>query len=280
MILTPGVRGFYNGQIKKSSADPRLRARYLINDANTVKAAAGQYSQSPQPQEASKDFGNPDLDFIRSMHYVLGLETKWGDEWTTEVQAFYKTAADNVTGDVEKRFDNDASFRSRGAEIFIRRNPTGRVFGWLAYTYSKTEARDSDQDPFRESQYDQSHVVNLAGNYRFTGTWELGGRYNFHTGDTYTPVDDAVYNANLDRYQERKRDEDTNQRRLDNFNALTVYLGKDFLYDTWKLKLRAGLESYWPQKQTIGISNNYDFSKEEPNRGIPAIPFIEVRGEL
>ena len=76
LIVSPGVRYFYSGFIKKSSIDPRISARYKIGDS-TVKGAVGQYSIEPQGYESSEEFGNPDLDYEKSNHYILGVETKY-----------------------------------------------------------------------------------------------------------------------------------------------------------------------------------------------------------
>jgi hypothetical protein len=279
-IVTPGVRAFHYSLLRRTSADPRIRARHALTPSQTLKAAVGQFSQSPEPSTTTEEFGNTDLDFTRSIHYVLGLETKWGDDWTTEVQGFYKTAKSVVTPNEETRYDNEGSFRSRGAELFVRRNLTGRLFGWLSYTYSKTEVRDSDSEDFRDSEYDQTHVVNAVGSYRLTAQWELGSRYAHHTGDTYTPTTDAVYNVNLDKYQERNDPTEESSKRLPSFNSLTLYATKDFLFDTWKMLLKFGMESYWPKTQVLGVGNNYDYTKETPQNGLTAIPFLEVRGEL
>jgi hypothetical protein len=280
VLVTPGIRTNYDSLIKKSSYDPRLRARIAINDSNVIKTAVGQYSQSPDPAAASVDFGNPDLKYIRSNHYVLGLETKWGENWVTEFQGFYKTAYDDVRDDPDTRYNNDGSFKSVGGEVFIRRNLTGRLFGWLSYTYSKTQERDTDTEPFRDSRYDQTHVLNVVSSYRLTSVWELGTRYNYHTGDTFTPTNDSVYNANLDKYQPRDKPGDQSSERLPDYNALTFYATKDFLFDTWKMALKFGMESYWPKAQVSGIGYNYDYSKEQEQKGLTAIPFLEVRGEL
>jgi hypothetical protein len=280
VLVTPGVRAYYDSLIKRTSADPRLRARLALNESNVIKTAIGQYSQSPDPANSSADFGNPNLKFVRSTHYVLGLETKWSENWVTEVQSFYKTAYDAVVSDVDTRYSNDGSFRSIGAELFIRRNLTGRLFGWLSYTYSRTDERESDADPFRDSRYDQTHVLNLVSSYRLTSVWEIGTRYNHHTGDTFTPTNDAVYNASLDKYQGRQEPGDDSSRRLPDYNAVTFYATKDFLFDTWKMALKFGMESYWPKPQVSGIGYNYDYSKEQEEKGLTAIPFLEVRGEL
>jgi hypothetical protein len=280
VLLSPGVRGFYNSQIDKTSADPRLRSRIALGEANTVKAAVGQYSESPDPSVANKEFGNAGLDFTRSMHYVLGIESKWGDEWTTEFTVYYKRAHGVVTPDEDKRYDNDGSFKSRGAEVFVRRNLTSRLFGWFSYTYSQTDARDTDQDPYHDAQYDQTHVINAVASYKLTTTWQLGTRYKHHTGDTYTPVEDAVYNVNLDKYQAREADDADGSKRLPDFNALTLYAKKDWLMDTWKLGLKFGMESYWPKKQVLGVGYNYDYSEKQMQHGLTAIPFLELQGEI
>lgn len=281
LMVTPGVRTFYSSQIKKSGADPRVNGRYKLNKDNALKAAVGQYSQTPEFRDTSKSFGNPDLNFIRSYHYVLGIETNWTDRWTTDFQTFYKETHDLVRSDPETNTNNDGSLISSGFEAFIRRNLTERLFGWVSYTYSKNRERDSDSETFRNSQYDQTHILNLAGSYKQTAQWETGGRLIFHTGDTVTPVDDAVYNANLDKYQQRS---DPAARlyseRLPNYHELDIYENKDFLYDTWKMSLRFGLEFLAIEPQAQGVQYNYDYSEKEYFRGVPPIPYIEVRAVL
>lgn len=280
MTVSPGVRGYYDGSIKKGSADPRLRAKYAVSKETNLKGAVGRYSEAPQLEQSMAVYGNPDLDFQHSTHYVLGLEQAWGDDWTTEIQGFYKTAYQIVTADAATNYSNDASFRSRGFELFLRRNLTGRLFGWLSYTYSRTLERKSDRAAFHEGRYDQTHVANIVGSYKITGTDEVGGRYLYHTGDTTTTINDVVYNAGLDKYRGRTDDADRNDARLPDYNALSLYHSHDFLYDTWKLVSRLGVESWWFKPQVQGEFYNYDYSKKQSFTGIRAIPFVEVRGEL
>jgi hypothetical protein len=46
------------------------------------------------------------------------------------------------------------------------------------------------------------------------------------------------------------------------------------------MALRFGVEFLALQRPVQGIQNNYDYSKEEYFRGIPPIPYLEVRGIL
>ncbi|MEY4630228.1 MAG: hypothetical protein RIQ81_348 [Pseudomonadota bacterium] len=280
VLLIPGVRAYYNDQLRKSSADPRLSMRWDINDVHTAKFATGLFSKNPEPGEASKSFGNPDLDFERSLHYVAGVESRWTDRWSSDVQLFSKKAWNLVRVDPEKRFVNGAELRSRGAEILIRRNLTERLFGWLSYTWSRNEARESGETGWHNAEYDQTHVANLAGNYRLTELWELGGRFNYHTGDTFTPKGNAVYNANLDKYQPRQGDTELYEARLPNYNEISLYAGRDILWDTWKMNLRFGIEYLWFKRAALGVNYNYDYTKEMYFQGVPPIPYLELQAIL
>ena len=228
LLLIPGLRAYYNDQIKKGTADPRFSVRFDLNGVHALKFATGQFSKNPEPGQASVSAGNPDLKFERSIHYVVGVESRWSDRWNSDVQWFKKRSWDLVRADSEKRYVNSAELDSVGAEILIRRNMTERLFGWFSYTWSKNQSRESSGDAWRNAEYDQTHVANLAGNYRLTEVWELGGRLNYHTGDTFTQKGNAVYNANLDKYQPRSGDLELFAGRLPNYNELSVFAGRDF----------------------------------------------------
>jgi hypothetical protein len=281
LSVTPGVRGFYSTQLKKAGVDPRLNARYKVTPATALKGAVGQYSQSPEYAQTDPTFGNPHLDFIRSYHYVLGVETEWSDRWMTDFEGFYKETYDVVVSDPDTNTANKGQLISYGGEVFVRRNLTQRLFGWLAYTYSRSRERDSLDETFRTSQYDQTHVANLVGNYKLTGVWDVGGRLIYHSGETYTKVDDAVYNANLDKYQPRTAaDSRLYNGRLPAYHELDLYTTYDWLHDTWTFTWRLGVEYLALQNQARSVQYNYDYSEEEYFRGLPPIPYIEVRGVL
>ncbi len=280
LVVTPGLRVTHNGQIKETVADPRIRTRYALTEANTLKAAAGQYSESPQPAQAAPESGNPDLHFIKSYHYVLGVDSKWNEAWTTEVSVYSKTGHQLVESDSDRNYANKGDMHSKGLEIMIRRNLTGRLFGWLSYTYSKTEERPSKTEAWRTATYDQTHVLTVVGDYRLTGLWDIGGRYDHHTGGTYDTISHSVFNSNLDKYQARPEESDINKGRVPASNSITAYFTRDILYDTWKLALRFGVEQYWYKPQVSSVEYNYNFTKTVDSKSLTTIPFIEVKGEL
>jgi len=278
--LSPGLRVFHNSEIQKASADPRLRARYALNETHAIKGAVGQYSESPSTMTASPQIGNPKLDYERSYHYALGLESHWNQSWSTEFQFYYKTAFQIVENDALRNYDNNGSFKSYGLEAFIRRALTERFFTWISYTFSRTIARETKNQAFHNSEYDETHMFYLVGNYRLSSLWEVGGRFNAHSGDTYTPIAYGVYNTSLDNYQARTNTGSNNSARLPFYYSLSFYFGHDWLYNRAKLTLRFGMESFWFQPQVLGVNYNYDYTKTNKETGISSIPFLELRGEF
>ncbi len=277
-VTTAGLRVFNNSQTSKADADPRLSIRAALNDEHLLKGAVGQFSQSPERSEASPEFGNANLNFEKSFHYILGYEWKPSDRFESDIQVFYKQTKELIVSDSKTRYDNDGERRSRGFELFLRRNPTERLFGWISYTYSKTEQRENPDEKFGPGPNDQTHVANFAGDYKFTAKWSLGGALTYRTGDTQTPVQEAVFNANLDKYQPRYALGTKYTDRLPNFHQLDLYSTYDFLYDLWKLNFRFGFQGLAITKQVFSVQYNYDYSKKEYFESLPPIPFIELKG--
>ena len=281
LILTPGLRASYFNPIKKTAIDPRLSARLKLNQIHTLKAAVGQYSKAPENGEPYEDVGNPDLTHERSNHYIFGIESQIAQFYSTDFQVFYKRGYWIIEPDAKDNYNNAGSQKTYGFEAFLRKNPSERWFSWLSYTYSFNRERISDDSEWTPGKYDQTHVLNLAGSYKWSAQFETGGRFQHHSGDRYTSKSgNSVYNTNFDKYQARDNGTGTYGSRLPNYYDLNVYNGHDFLFDTWKINLRYGVESFWFKRPIYGVRNNYDYSKETYVEGLFPIPYVEVRGEI
>ncbi len=278
-LLSPGLRIFHDYQTDQSGSDPRFSLRYTLSESQTLKAAVGQYSKNAAPDQSAKVFGNPKIDFERSIHYIGGLETKWNEWWETDIQWYYKDFFDLIRDDGASTLVNSGTKHSQGFETFIRRNLSSRLFGWLSYTYATTKEKTNKEAAERYSEFDQTHVLQLVGNYRLTQTWEFSSRYSYQTGRPYTPIEDAVYNANLDKYQPRTS-ADLYSMRLPPKHTLSFAATKEIYWDTWTLYLRGGLENLRMGDKTDQIGYNYDYSSSQNIENLPAIPFIELRATL
>ncbi len=280
LIVTPGIRIFNSQLVGETGVDPRLQARYALDKANNLKAAYGQYSIAPEPVEATEAFGNTDLGYEKSVHMVLGLETRWDDRWETEFQGFYKKTYRLVVSGGPKNYEDTGLRRTYGAEAFIRRNLTEKLFGWIAYTYSVSEEKKSEENPWFRSSYDQTHILNFAGSYRVSAYWDLGTRFKYNTGNAYTPVTSSIYNVNLDKYQPEFARDNPYSARLPDFHSLDLFATYDSLFDEFKLKYQFGVQYLALVKRVSSVDYNYDYTQKEFVANLPPIPYFQLSGEF
>lgn len=280
VTLSPGLRVFRAGLNTESSYDPRLQALFAVNSDVTLKGAVGQYSIAPEPVESSGEIGNPSIGYERAMHYVLGIETKWSDRWAVEFQTFYKRTLNLIVSGGDRNYRDSGERRTHGFEAFVRRNLTEKFFGWLSYTYSVSKERRSEDSPWFTSQYDQTHILNLAGSYKINPFWDLGTRFKYNTGNPFTPVAGAFYNASLDKYQPIYNLDRPNTDREPDFHSLDLFATYDSLFNEWKMKYQFGVQYIALGKRVNSVSYNYDYSKKEELSSLPPIPYIQISGSF
>ncbi|MDD9950560.1 MAG: TonB-dependent receptor plug domain-containing protein [Zetaproteobacteria bacterium] len=277
----PGIRIQQTQDVRDGpSIDPRFLVTYTWNKDTTLKASVGSYSQNPQPQELDDNFGNPKLTHEKYMHYIAAWQQNWGNGWDTDLQVFQKNGEQVIRSNALTNYANSGSARTQGMEILVRKQDQGKWFGWLSYALSTAEDRKSAIDPWFPSQYDQTHNINLVGNYRWSKQWSTGGRINYHTGDRYTPVSDRVYNAGLNKYQPRVRTEDRYQDTLPDFHQLDLFTTYEQLFDFSKLIYQFGIEYIAFNRPAYGVQYNYDYREKNYIQGIPPIPYVQITGEF
>ncbi len=77
-----------------------------------------------------------------------------------------------------------ADGRSYGLELMLRRSFSERVGGVLAYTLSRSERMVADERFL--SDFDRTHVLNLALGVDLGRRWHAGGRLTFYSGRPYS----------------------------------------------------------------------------------------------
>jgi len=96
--------------------------------------------------------------------------------------------------------------RAYGVELMLRRPFTKRLSGWLSYTLSRStrEAHYLTPAGVNElvtvvSDFDRTHVLNVALSYDLGRSWRVGSRLLFYTGTPYSALDGSIpvppYNA-------------------------------------------------------------------------------------
>jgi TonB family protein len=265
LTLMPGVRfDYYPELIYKGSLVPelwdyqpfdnargisgepsaRLTARYQLVPRHLIKGSVGTYNQTPQPmgQAIDKHWGTPTLPTEKGCQYVTGYEWQISDLVSADVQAYYNRQWDNargangkdLTSDPFTRFYSDGRARMGGLELLLRHDQGNRFFGWLAYSLSRSERWDNKSEKWVIYSKDETHYVQLIGNYRLTPTQEIGTRLRYVTGDPTTPIlgtdyFDATYRSYVPRYGA------INSDRMASYVSLDLRYEKKFVYRTWNI---------------------------------------------
>ena len=281
LTLVPGVRVDYYSDIGEGSVDPRLTARFKLADQTTLKAGAGLFSQPPDYGETVAPVGNPNLGLSRAQHYGLGVEQAFGRAGTLSLEGFYKRLSDleinGVGPDGNPLLVNGGKGRIYGLEVLGKLNPTGRTFGFVSYTLSRSERNDSGA-AWRLFDYDQTHILTLMGGYKFGRGWDFGGTFRLVSGNPRTPIVGSVYDANSDFYNPIYGR--VNSARDPLFHQASVRIEKAWKFQAWQLASYLDVQNVYNHRSQEGLQYSYDYARSKPVQGLPILPSLGLRGEF
>lgn len=193
LIISPGVRGdlFVEEGTSVYVVEPRLDARLDLGRWFGLTLNLGRFSQMPSlPVNVAgfESFGLSSVGLQRSDAISGGVTARTPDDTTFEVIGFYQRMrvtdvseldlqSGNVAGDGYLILHDGVGY---GVQTMIRRPASHRFSGWLSYTLSWS-VRNGPNGVVR-SDWDQRHILNLVGAYRFGGGYSAGARVHFATG--------------------------------------------------------------------------------------------------
>jgi TonB family protein len=289
LLLLPGVRADYFQRTHEASIQPRITARYGIDDRVTVKGGIGLFAQEPTFDETDPNFGNPNLKGERAIHYSAGVEYKPRPYVTLDATGFYKDMYNMVSpnpgqftdaaGNVKPlRYDNTGKGRAYGLELVARHDFANNFTGWLAYTLSRSERLDSGQTTYRLFDFDQTHILTVLGTYSLPRNWQIGGRFRYVTGNPTTPIVNSVFNASTDQYDPVYGK--VNSARTESFHQLDIRVDKRWVYQSWMLDTYLDIQNIYNRTNPEGISYNFNFRKTAVQSGLPILPILGIRADF
>ena len=268
----------------QGEVEPRLSARLRVTSRLSLLAAAGVYTQPPNPADLSAVFGTPTLGPEKADHMSAGETLRLTDSLSAEVVGFYKWMSDLAVRDpspnpkLANALVQDGVGKSYGVQLLLRQQPWHGFFGWVAYTISRSERRDAPGSGWRLFDYDQPHVLTMVGSKEL-GAWTIGARFRFATGLPRTPVLGAFYDARDDQYQPVFGAQ--NSIRLPSFWQIDLRVDRSF-----RLGEGARLLVYLEGLNVSNRSNgeeyiyNADYTRRGTVTGLPAIAALGARVEL
>ncbi len=280
LLLVPGVRVDVYGDLGDVTVDPRLSARLEVTDSTALKWGVGLFSQPPVYYESLDEIGNPEIEPTHALHTSAGVEQRLGGALGVGLEGFYKRLYHRVVateGLVPPRFTNDGVGRIYGAELSARYR-TSRTFAYLAYTLSRSERQDRT-DAWRLFEYDQTHILALVASHSLGRGWEVGARLRLVSGNPYTPVTGAVYDAGVGGYVPYYARQLSERNPV--FHQLDLRGEKEWTFERLKLAVYLDVMNAYNAQNEEGYEYSFDFlERESSTTGLPIIPNLGVRGEL
>lgn len=264
--FTPEPRLFVSGQILP---------KYLL-----LKAGVGVYSQMAQPAELSKAFGNPVLLPQFGTTYLVGIESEPTSTLFLQGQFFYKDLRSMIVSDSTTRYNNGGLGRVIGGDFLLRQKLWRGLFGWVAYTISKSERKDNPDQPWRLFRYDQTHILTLVASYKLP--WkdiEVGLRFRYVTGNPTTPTIGALRSASDQNYAAIQ--DDIFSDRLPDFHQLDLRVDKTWVFNRWKLGLYVDIQNLYNRTNTENlVYGGRQLYQSAAISGIPFFPNFGLRADF
>lgn len=221
--------------------DPRLLVRERLSERWTLRQNVGVYHQPPSfpiPLPGVESFGF-ERGLQRNIQGSVGYELSLGGKLIITQDAYlgrltnlqdYDLAAVS-TGQIQEVDDLviSATGWAYGLETMARLAPGQRVYGWAAYTLSRS-TREFEYGGRAPSSWDQRHIFNLVLGYRIGEKWNIGGRVHFNSGRPYTS------SVGMQSYSEALL-QNRNNRRLPPFFQLDIRIERTWRFRAWSLQL-------------------------------------------
>ncbi len=273
-----GLRFDYFNRIDELSVQPRGSLRVELPNSSELQFAYGIYNQTPIPAQLSTSVGNPELKSSQASHYILELKRQLSQDTEIKIAAYYKDLINLVTSDELSVFLNQGEGYAQGTEIFLRHQSGDRFFGWISYAYALSKRRDRLGEPYRYYSFDQTHVATLAASYNLTPTWEFGAKWQYRTGNPYTPVVDATRVPDprngkliyLPIYGEK------NSERLPPYHRLDLRVSKVFRFNSWEFGIFLELLNAYNRKNLLDYQYEEDYKDKNPIYQFPILPYLGI----
>ena len=195
----------YNG------AEPRFSVRYSITNNASIKFSYNRMRQYIQMLSNTTAITPTDIWKLSDSH----IKPQVGDQISLGFyKAFRKNSVDISVEGYYKTMENSVDFKNGavlllnphietdvvnakgkayGAEFMIKK-ATGKLNGWISYTYSRTFLQAKSNNPtetvnsgkWYPSSYDKPHAVNFIGNYKFSRRFNFSFNMTYSTGRPIT----------------------------------------------------------------------------------------------
>ena len=219
LSLQLGLRSSKYELHENTYLDPRLGFKYLLSEDWAFKGSWGKFNQflftvNEEDQVLQiVDFWLPvpeEFDAIKNQHFILGIERWFGPGFTGSIETYYKPYGNVLTNNPDNdpgiEFDEFIAGTGHvwGLEFFLKKT-SGKVSGWLGYSYSNIERRfdfngdgrvektENQASEVYTPKYSRPHSLNLVASYQVSKRNRVSLSWTMSSGQPYTPVVGKVF---------------------------------------------------------------------------------------
>ena len=260
LIIAPGFRydGYFEQGTEQFAASPRISVRLRVGAHDWLKAAAGEFSQMPSLPvgvPGFESFGLATYGLQRSRQVSFGvesaLEDRLGLDLNLDTSIFYQRLhlsdlkntliPDPEASDLLEMREGE----SYGLEVMIRRPMKHKLYGWLAYTLSRSlRVVDGIIVP---SDWDERHILNLVVGYRWPRNYSTSARFHYNSGRPYPLYDNKT--GDVDYYI-----------HLPAFPQLDLRCDKRFIFDKFVMEAYLELVNATLSREVFDVKREPDGS--------------------
>jgi outer membrane cobalamin receptor len=263
-----------------SSLEPRFNLRYSLNDRNSVKISynrTAQYLQLASNSTATFPIdmwfmSNPNVKPQRADQVAAGFFRNFlNNSLEASVELFYKKIynavdfKDHAVLAPQRYIEGElriGSARSYGAEFLIRKQ-TGRLSGWISYSYIRTFRLIPAINNGKEfpPPYDKPHNISVVLNYEISKRFDAGLNWVYSTAIPVTVPSQGYHYGNtwLPTFTERggTRIPGTAYHRLD--------FSLNYYFKTFKKESNLNLSVYNVYNRHNAFAINFREKKKDPD---------------
>ena len=217
--------------------EPRINIAWILNDQSSLKTSYTRNTQnlhlvsnstSSMPTDiwiSSSNNVKPEISDQLSLGYFLNFSK---DKYQFSSEIYYRWMQNQI--DLKNGADINANDKIEGELLFgvgrayglelLLKKKTGKITGWIGYTYSTSERRIDgvNNDKWYPAKQDIKHDVSVVGIYELNKKWSVSASWVYNTGNAVTfPSGKYIIDGNVQYYYTER-----NGYRMPDYHRLDI----------------------------------------------------------
>ena len=282
------------------AVEPRVQAKWFANDKNSFSAGFGMHSrreslavylaERPLTNGGPPVFINKDLDFTKSIHYVLGYNRFISDNLTFKAEAYYQdlynvpvidssyfSAINLVQGFTSSPLINEGTGANYGVELtlqsFFNQN---YYFNVNVSLFQSKYVGGNDIE--RNTLYNSNYLTNILGGYDFNiaknKSLNVNLRAVYAGGQRFIPIDETT---SIQAGRTIYMIDQAFENRLEDYFRMDFQASYAIDYPKYRLEFRMDIQNITDRANVRDISFTPELQRVTENRRGQLLPILSIQ---